>query len=213
MRFVWGIMPNGDYLDPTSKGTLVYDKTFNVSSQESQIWLQQFCRDLRQQRFYRSTLGPLLPNCFIESLQPWMERPCEDPVDPKINHFPCCQKNPFPYEPTVLENCVAQAIAEIHRTPSHLWNYGAAQTAGLRFQKEDHSYLERFISGESNNTEFSLEFIPKIQVVVIEYDSTYSYSLSYVEMNKFFTEVRRSFFNNFEREINKKFVWYRSSPG
>ena len=38
LRFVWGIKPldQGDFLDPQSKGKIAYDKTFDISSTDSQ---------------------------------------------------------------------------------------------------------------------------------------------------------------------------------
>ena len=190
LRFVWGVLPvdNGNYLNPESRGTLVTDESFNITDKKSQIWLQNFCKNLRLQPFYRSTLGPLLPNCFIESLQPWMERRCEDPIDPKIDRSPCCERNAFPYEPKVLKHCAAEAIAEIHRTPSHLWNFRATQTAGLKFHKQNDTSLMKMIENENGN--FSLDKVVfKIQAVIVEYDSNFAFSLSFAEMNNFFNQV------------------------
>ena len=82
LRFVWGVLAedNGNYLDPTAKGSLVVDPTFNMAAPESQQWLMRFCKDLRQQPFYQTTLGLLLHNCFIETFHSWMERRCEVPL-------------------------------------------------------------------------------------------------------------------------------------
>ncbi|XP_058807655.1 protein dispatched [Phymastichus coffea] len=190
LRFVWGILPvdNGNYLNPHSRGSLVIDQTFNITDPRSQIWLEHFCKNVRLQPFYRSTLGPLLPNCFIESIQPWMERPCEDPIDPTINRSPCCKNSTFPYEPRVLNLCAAEAIAEIHRTPSHLWNFkrsGGAPTVGLKFRRQN-------VHGTTESPNVSLplmKIISDIQVVIVEYDSNFTYSLSFTEMDKFFNEI------------------------
>ena len=42
LRFVWGIKPldQGDYLDPASKGEIAYDKTFDISSTDSQRFVK-----------------------------------------------------------------------------------------------------------------------------------------------------------------------------
>ena len=79
LRFVWGVAAedNGNYLDPSSKGSLVLDPSFNMAAPESQLWLSQFCKNVRDQPFFQPTLGPLLPNCFIETFQSWMDRRCE----------------------------------------------------------------------------------------------------------------------------------------
>jgi hypothetical protein len=79
LRFVWGVVDedNGNSLDPSSKGSLVLDPAFNMAAPESQEWLSHFCKDIRDQPFFQPTLGPLLPNCFIETFQSWMDRRCE----------------------------------------------------------------------------------------------------------------------------------------
>ncbi|XP_014204932.1 protein dispatched [Copidosoma floridanum] len=198
LRFVWGVLPidNGNYLNPESKGTLVMDESFNVSDRNSQVWLENFCKDLRTQPFYRSTLGPLLPNCFIESLQPWMERPCEDPVDSNVNYLPCCRNSTFPYEPQILELCAAEAVAEIHRTPSHLWNFKASRsspTVGLKFRKQNTTGLNETLDGNDTLTTMITKAVPEIKAVIVEYDSNFTFSLSYAEMNGFYEEVETWF--------------------
>ncbi|XP_046428541.1 protein dispatched [Neodiprion fabricii] len=181
LRFVWGVKPvdNGNYLDPGARGTLEWDETFDVSSKKSQLWLLQFCRSLRMQPFYRSTLGPLLPNCFIESLKAFMQRRCVDPIDLQIDRAPCCENSTFPYSPSVLEHCAAEANADLYRTPSYLWGGESSTLAGLKFLKEDvHLTL--------NNTQRPQ---PKIKALIIEYDSNFTYSLSFTEMDQFYRQV------------------------
>lgn len=183
MRFVWGIKPidNGDYLNPSKKGTLDYDATFDISNPKSQLWLEKFCKNLRSQPFYRSTMGPLGPNCFIESLRSWMKRRCKDPIDPNIEYLPCCESSEFPYTPNVLQQCAAEVSTEIARTP-YLWIRDGAISAGLKFLKEPE------LSSTPNDT-LSLKVTPKIKALVVEYDSTYTYTLSFTNMDKFFHQV------------------------
>lgn len=187
LRFVWGVKPidNGDYLDPSITGTPEWDETFDVSNPKSQLWLEQFCRNLRTQPFYRSTLGPLLPNCFIESLRTWMQRRCEDPIDSRIDYMPCCENSKFPYNSTVLQRCAAEASAELHRTPAYLWARDGTVTAGLKFLK-DPSLKEQQVPNDTNSV---LPPTLKIKALIVEYDSTYVYSLSFASMNQFFHQV------------------------
>lgn len=184
MRFVWGIKPidNGDYLDPSNRGTLDYDTTFDISNPKSQLWLERFCTNLRSQPFYRSTMGPLLSNCFIESLRSWMQRRCKDPIEPDIEYFPCCESSKFPYKPNVLQQCAAEVSGEIHRTP-YLWIRDGAISAGLKFAKEPP------LSSKALNDTLSIKVTPKIKVLVVEYDSTYAYTLSFANMDKFFHQA------------------------
>lgn len=189
---MWGVKPvdNGEYLNPNSRGKIEWDDTFDVTSHKSQLWLQQFCRNLRSQTFYRSTLGPLLTNCFIESLKNWMQRRCEEEVSSN-NRAPCCESSSFPYNSSVLKHCAAEASAELYRTPSYLWNNGGRAVAGLKFLKEPYT---------SNGTKTSQLYLPKIKALVVEYDSTFPFSLSYAAMNKFHNQASTTFcreiFNN-----------------
>lgn len=76
LRFVWGILPvdRGDYMNPESRGDLYFDNNFNISSMQSQLWLLGFCERLKEQEFYQTTYGVLLPNCFIENFITHMSR-------------------------------------------------------------------------------------------------------------------------------------------
>lgn len=76
MRFVWGIQPvdDGDYTDPFSHGNLYYDNNFNISTKAAQVWLLNFCKNIRKEPFYEVTFGLLLPNCFIENFISLMDR-------------------------------------------------------------------------------------------------------------------------------------------
>ncbi|EZA51791.1 hypothetical protein DMN91_003866 [Ooceraea biroi] len=187
MRFVWGMNPvdNGNYLDPTDKGTADWDETFNISDPKSQVWLARFCQDLRKQPFYRTTTGPLLPNCFIESLRSWMERRCEDPIDPSINYAPCCQSSRFPFKPDVLQRCAAAANAELHRSP-YLWIRNGGISAGLKFVKPTALSSPPMLNDTLAN---ATELIPEIKALIVEYDSTYAYTFSFTNMDEFFHQV------------------------
>ncbi|KAK7868686.1 hypothetical protein R5R35_006977 [Gryllus longicercus] len=169
LRFVWGIVPqdNGDYMDPSSRGTLQFDRTFDMADPESQTWLYQFCRNLRAQPFYQSTRGPLLPNCFIESFISWMHRRCKDPSG-ENNRAPCCETSLFPYRKKVFENCIVDSIASLYETPHEIALPGVA---GPKFSRN----LKK----------------PRIKAVVVEYDSNHSYSMSFTEMNAFYQKVEK----------------------
>lgn len=168
LRFVWGVLPvdNGNYLDPRSLGKLELDPNFDMAEPESQEWLLQFCRKIRKQPFYQSTLGALLPNCFIESFLSWMQRRCLDPID-NIDRSPCCEKEKFPYNSTVFNTCIVSAMTDLYETPS-----------------------EYFIPGMAG-PKFSKDQFPTIKAIIVEYDSSYSYSMSYEHMHEFFTKVEQ----------------------
>ncbi|XP_076048316.1 protein dispatched homolog 1-like [Oratosquilla oratoria] len=165
IRIVWGIKPvdNGDYLNPDAKGTLEYDEEFDVSLPEAQQWLLEFCHDLRNQSFYKNTLGPLLPNCFIETFKSLMERRCMDPID-GIDRSPCCENSTFPYSQQVFNQCLHGAIRALYQTPPDFFLPGVA---GPKFCRETGS----------------------VAAVVVEYDSNYLWTVSYDEMHQFYNEV------------------------
>ncbi|KAG7174801.1 protein dispatched homolog 1-like isoform X2 [Homarus americanus] len=165
VRIVWGIKPvdNGDYLNPASKGTLEFDDNFDVAQPESQEWLLNFCRDLRNQTFYMSTLGPLLPHCFIETFKAWMNRRCIDPVT-GVNREPCCETSEFPFSEDVFNHCIHKGIKKLYETPREYFTPGVA---GPKFSRKT----------------------GKILAVVVEYDSNILWSLSYDDMQVFFNQV------------------------
>ncbi|EFX72150.1 hypothetical protein DAPPUDRAFT_10357, partial [Daphnia pulex] len=165
LRFVWGVADedNGNSLDPSDKGSLVLDPAFNMAAPESQEWLSRFCKDIRDQPFFQPTLGPLLPNCFIETFQSWMDRRCEDSVDGK-NRTPCCEVSTFPYSEHVFNRCIVLAVKDLYETPAQFFLPGVA---GPRFSKSTQ----------------------RLDAVVVEYDSNVTFSLSYTEMDAFRRQV------------------------
>lgn len=163
IRIVWGVLPvdNGNYLNPYDRGTIVFDPQFNVTSQDSQNWLLSFCISLRNQSFYQLTHGPLLSNCFIETFKTWMERQCMDGFSDRT---PCCESSKFPFTEEIFNLCIREAINVLHHTPGYFFIPGIE---GPRFSKS---------SGD-------------IKAVVVEYDSIFTYSNSYNEINEFRTQV------------------------
>jgi protein dispatched 1 len=175
IRFVWGVesVDNGDYLDPTSRGKLILDQTFNVSSPESQVWLLQFCRNLKQQPFYQMSFGLLVPNCFIENLISSMAVRCKDGMTGQ-DRFPCCEASTFPYSPEVFDYCLPEVISGLYNTQI----FFIPGVAGPKFQ-----IVER-----TNTT-----IVTQVKAMVIECDSNQSFSHSYQEMDHFVTSVQTWF--------------------
>ncbi|GJQ67819.1 putative hedgehog receptor [Trypoxylus dichotomus] len=108
----------------------------------------------------------LLPNCFIESFMDWMDKRCRDDfID--IDRTPCCETSIFPYKSEVFNTCIREAIGDLYDT-----SYFVPGVAGPKFSK-DH--------------------VPVIKALVVEYDSNYSFSLSYDYMHNFIDEVETWF--------------------
>lgn len=166
IRVVFGVeaSDNGNPLDPSDRGTLHLISNFDVSSEESQLWIIEFCKELRSQSFYRPTMGPLLSNCFMETFKDWMEnRECDDPID-LLDRTPCCQTSIFPFKPQVFDMCLSKVIELLAKTPNY---YLSHDWSGPRFDKKSH----------------------QMTAAVIEYDSNYTFSHSFVEMNQFWNDV------------------------
>ncbi|XP_038210665.1 protein dispatched [Zerene cesonia] len=167
LRWIWGVksIDNGNHMDPGSRGKLIFDDNFSISEPKSQVWLSKFCRNIKAQPFYQTTLGPLLPNCFIESFKMYMSRRCFDVID-KMNRTPCCESSHFPYKKDVFDHCIIKAIESLYQTPSEIFLPGVAGPKFLR----------------SANP-------PTVAALVVEFESVVPYSMSYKEMNEFFLQV------------------------
>lgn len=167
LRWIWGIKPidNGNHMDPFSKGKLIFDDEFSISNPKSQKWLLEFCAKIKSQSFYQPTLGPLLPNCFIESFKVFMSRRCIDNLD-KINRTPCCESSQFPYTKEVFDFCIIKAMESLYQTPRELFMPGVA---GPKFIRSTYP--------------------PKVAAIVVEFESVVPYSMSYTAMDEFFIKI------------------------
>ncbi|KAK9411990.1 protein dispatched 1 [Crotalus adamanteus] len=161
ITIIWGVSPedNGDPLNPKSKGKLKLDSTFNIASPDSQLWILKFCQKLRNQTFYYQTEEQDFTSCFIETFKQWMEN--QDCDEPAL--YPCCSHLSFPYKQEVFELCIKRAIMELERSTGYHLD---SKTPGPRFDIND-----------------------TIRAVVLEFQSTYLFTLAYEKMHKFYQEV------------------------
>lgn len=113
-----------------------------------------------------------------------MQRRCDHPFKNRISMAPCCESSKFPYSPEVLKRCSAEATYNMYLTPAHLWNPGGVATGGIKFSKESISVPSQDVNSTSINP-----IEPTIKAIIVEYDSTQMFSLSYAEMDKFFNQV------------------------
>uniref|UniRef100_A0A4W3KDJ9 Protein dispatched homolog 1 n=2 Tax=Callorhinchus milii TaxID=7868 RepID=A0A4W3KDJ9_CALMI len=161
ITLVWGVSPvdGGDPLDPKNKGQLQLDSSFNMASPSSQLWLLRFCQKLRNQTFFYQTDEQDFTSCFVETFRQWMEN--QDCEEPTI--YPCCSQSTFPYKQEVFELCIKKAIMELERSTGYHLD---RKTPGPRFDIND-----------------------TIRAVVLEFQSTYLFTLAYEKMNHFYKEV------------------------
>ncbi|XP_070257135.1 protein dispatched homolog 1 isoform X2 [Myotis yumanensis] len=158
---IWGVSPedNGNPLNPKSKGKLTLDSSFNIASPASQVWILHFCQKLRNQTFFYQTDEQDFTSCFIETFKRWMEN--QDCDEPAL--YPCCSRWSFPYKQEVFELCIKRAIMELERSTGYHLD---SKTPGPRFDIND-----------------------TIRAVVLEFPSTYLFTLAYEKMHQFYREV------------------------
>ncbi|XP_058981338.1 protein dispatched-like [Musca domestica] len=202
LRFVWGIKPidDGDYDNPFAYGNLHYDNNFNVSTKAAQIWLLQFCQNLRQQPFYQLTFGMLLPNCFIENFITLMERMCVNSMD-DTDRTPCCDISKFPYEPEVFDICLPQIISSLYATPREYFWPGVA---GPKFMASPRTLdINNTLLSEEISPNSTLESTvanvttttppPIVKALVVEFESNVSFSTHYDKVKQFVEDVETWF--------------------
>ncbi|XP_017777353.1 PREDICTED: protein dispatched-like [Nicrophorus vespilloides] len=166
LRFVWGVSPadNGNYMDPQNLGDLELDESFNFYTPQAQEFMYDFCKDLQSQPFCRR-IGLSLGSCFMETFVDLLKRRCSDLSDSKFNKPPCCNLTEFPFESHVFNYCLYDSVDALYTTPSRFFSPGLA---GPKFSKSD---------------------VPKIQAFVVEFDSTFSFSLNFDYMDGFLRDV------------------------
>lgn len=161
ITIIWGVAPvdNGDPLNPKNKGKLILDKSFNIASPASQTWILSFCQKLRNQSFVFQSEEQDFTSCFIETFKQWMEN--QDCEEASV--YPCCSQSTFPYKQDVFELCIKRAIMELDRSTSY---HLVSKTPGPRFDIND-----------------------TIRAIVLEFQSTYLFTLAYEKMYQFYKEV------------------------
>ncbi|XP_028295709.1 protein dispatched homolog 1 [Gouania willdenowi] len=161
ITIIWGVTPvdNGNPLDPKNKGKLMLDSTFNIASPASQLWILNFCQKLRNQSFIFQSEEQDFTSCFIETFKQWMEN--QDCEEASV--YPCCSQSTFPYKQEVFELCIKRAIMELDRSTNYHLD---SKTPGPRFDIND-----------------------TIRSIVLEFQSTYLFTLAYEKMFQFYSEV------------------------
>ncbi|KAL9900563.1 RND transporter family member dispatched isoform 1-T1 [Glossina fuscipes fuscipes] len=198
LRFVWGIQAtdDGDYTNPFDYGNLHYDNNFNISTKAAQSWLLEFCQNLKQQSFYQLTFGLFLPDCFVENLITLMDRMCVNSMD-DVDASPCCNVSQFPYETEVFNFCLPRIISSLYATPR---KYFVPGVAGPRFMASSNTILninnsstEDLSNYAFTNSSVMHASLPLVKVVVIEFESNFSYTTVYQDVKEFVNTVETWF--------------------
>uniref|UniRef100_W5U946 Protein dispatched homolog 1 n=1 Tax=Ictalurus punctatus TaxID=7998 RepID=W5U946_ICTPU len=161
ITIIWGVIPidSGDPMNPKNKGKLTLDTSFNIASPASQVWILNFCQKLRNQSFVFQSNEQDFTSCFMETFKQWMEN--QDCDEARV--YPCCSQSTFPYKQDVFELCIKRAIMELDRSTGYHLD---SKTPGPRFDIND-----------------------TIRAIVLEFHSTYHFTLAYEKMHLFYHEV------------------------
>ncbi|XP_048733211.1 protein dispatched homolog 1-like isoform X2 [Ostrea edulis] len=161
LRFVWGIeaTDTGSNLDPTDKGDIVFDGSFDPTTPEAQIWLLNFCQDLRQMDFYQNVGGFEQTNCFFEFFSHFMQQPCSTDF---YNQKPCCNYSTSIIKSPDLMQCIPVYIPSLMNSPSVIYN---SFTPGPRFTNG------------------------RLSALIVEFYSNFHFTTSFPNMSSFYTSV------------------------
>ncbi|XP_071961976.1 protein dispatched homolog 1-like [Antedon mediterranea] len=165
VNIIFGVraVDNGNHWDPDDAGHLVLDDSFDISSPDSQQWMYGFCQRLREQTFYKPTLGYHPESCFMEGFRDWMtENPCLTPSG--IDVSPCCNHTKFPYSRPVFEYCLKELVLYLY---DDLLIYFDGTVGGPKFHKDD----------------------DRISVVLVTFEAEFEYSVVYGKVNDFWNGI------------------------
>ncbi|XP_022086297.1 protein dispatched homolog 1-like [Acanthaster planci] len=103
---VWGVeaVDNGNLWDPDDWGTFNPHEAFRFSSPSDQEWLLDFCKDLKNQTFFKPD-GLYL--CFIETMKLVMGWKCLVHPITGQDASPCCGQT-FPFPESVFNICLSR---------------------------------------------------------------------------------------------------------
>lgn len=101
---------------------------------------------------------------FLVKIYVWFHQWMENHDCEEVSVYPCCSQSTFPYKQEVFELCIKRAIMELDRTTNYHLD---SKTPGPRFDIND-----------------------TIRAIVLEFQSTYLFTLAYEKMYQFYHEVR-----------------------
>lgn len=163
LRFVWGIQAAdiGSSLDPSDKGDIVMDESFDPTTPEAQVWMLNFCRDLRLTRFYKHIGGIEQTNCFHEFFSMFMQQPCSNEFGIRR---PCCNYSTSVIKSEDMTQCAAVYIPSLINSGTVVYN--------------SYSPGPRFIEG-------------RFSALIVEFYSNFHFTTSFQEMSNFYAQVEQ----------------------
>lgn len=104
-----------------------------------------------------------------------------------IDRTPCCESSKFPYPSHIFDECLPQIISTLYESPRYVFIPGIA---GPKFARSStsNSSIQRV-----NATESKRNSPPMVKALVVEYESTQSFTMSYTEIENFTKSVEQWF--------------------
>jgi len=94
---------NGNHIDPDDEGHLELDTSFDIAHPDSQLFLKQFCDDLKSASFADSITAAI--PCSMDLFSEIIQRPC---VSELLS--PCCGQPSFPVSRDVFQQCFVNSM-------------------------------------------------------------------------------------------------------
>lgn len=117
---------------------------------------------------------------------------------------PCCEISTFPYPPHVFNECLPEIISILYDSPRYIFIPGIAGPKFLRHT----SVSNRSIRGNDTNVPYAF---PLVKALVVEYESTQPYTMSYKDIESFQSIVETWFENELKTApIGMKNAWFTS---
>lgn len=108
-----------------------------------------------------------------------------------VDRTPCCETLKFPYPPHIFDQCLPQIISILYESPRYVFIPGIA---GPKFGRNKIDSSKNKLNGSqsfSNATEENK--YPIVEALVVEYESTQSFTMSYADMENFTNTVEQWF--------------------
>eukprot|EP00794_Sanderia_malayensis_P009074 gene9074-10042_t len=145
---VWGVsaVDNGYFLDPDSTGSTVWDNSFDLTSEQSQLKMLELCQDVKSQKFY-DKLRNAETWCFLDDFNSYLQQPC---TNGSFTSQICCNKN-IPLSGLQFKQCTKEYVKwkelQSINLPIKLDTDGAVKALVFKFNS-NHDYQLKFSPAE-----------------------------------------------------------------
>lgn len=129
-----------------------------------------------------------------------------------LDRTPCCEISTFPYQPHVFNECLPQIISMLYNSPRYIFIPGIAGPKFLRstLLKNDVA-TENDLNNTSTTTTTTIDSFPLVKALVVEYESTQPYTMSYKDIEHFQNTIEIWFENELKTApIGMKSAWFTS---